>query len=74
MNKTTREPRFMDMPAEDLRRAYWDARNGAATWDRFASAGHGRSVRTKVAGGVQDNLRRMDLIVACARKRGIALT
>lgn len=65
--------RFMDMTPDQLRAAYWEAREGAASWNKFAAVVNSRRGRSKVAGGVLRNLDRLDLIVNVARKRGIAL-
>lgn len=74
MNNST-SPRFMDMTPDELRAAYRDARNGAASW---ADLGNNlprpnRRTRGRIAGGVFANLDRLDLIVNVARKRGIRL-
>lgn len=66
--------RYMDMTPEDLRRAYWDTRALAASWDKMARPDMSRRGRAKVAGGVLRNLRQLDLIVNVARKRGISLS
>jgi hypothetical protein len=44
-------------------------RAAANGWDAMATAGHGKSVRSKLAGGVLKNLRLMDIAIAVKRSR-----
>ena len=68
-------PYFKGMTDEQLRDAYWTARNGAASWDNIAKAAPlaGARTRSKIAGGVLSNLADLDLIINIARKRGVKL-
>jgi hypothetical protein len=71
----TRQPRFMDMTAEELREAYWHHRNAGASWAEMPTVipGAGRRSRSRVADKVFYHQDRMDLVVNVARKRGIDL-
>jgi hypothetical protein len=58
-----RPPRYMDMPAEQLREEYW-------AWRLLLD----NAVGMRAAGSTGRCLRRVELIEAVARKRGICLT
>lgn len=67
---------FKDMTDSQLRDAYWDTRAALASWDGIATlkAGMGdKRSANKAAGGVQRQLRNLDIIVAISRKRGMSL-
>lgn len=66
-------PYFKGMTDEQLRDAYWAARNGAANWANLATPRSGHATRSKVATRVLSNLNDLDIIVAIARKRGLDL-
>lgn len=66
-------PYFKGMTDEQLRDAYWAARNNAANWANLATPRGKSSTRSRAATGVLSNLRDLDLIIAIARKRGLDL-
>ena len=66
-------PYFKGMTDEQLRDAYWAARNNAANWSNLATPRGKGSTRSRAATGVLSNLRDLDLIIAIARKRGLDL-
>jgi hypothetical protein len=67
------QPRYLDMTPEELRAAYWAARDTVAGWAEMAPYVQSAPGRRQVSRGVFRNLDRLDLIVAVARKRGVDL-
>ena len=64
---------YKEMTDESLRNAYWGERENLYNWDQMMKASHSTWQRNKVSGKVNASLRRVSIMEAIAKKRGISL-